>query len=55
MAHDNTVHPCHAKTAPVQPAAPLDLDRLRRQLAEAQGPRYWRSLEELAATDGFQE
>ena len=31
----------------------MDLERLRRALQDAEGPRYWRSLEELADTDEF--
>ncbi|MBI1879985.1 MAG: TAT-variant-translocated molybdopterin oxidoreductase, partial [Chloroflexi bacterium] len=34
---------------------PLDLAAIRTQLAQARGPHYWRSLEELANTDEFQE
>src|SRR4029453_9293640 len=34
---------------------PLDLAQIRERLAEARGQRYWRSLEELAATPEFQE
>ncbi|HSE65623.1 MAG TPA: TAT-variant-translocated molybdopterin oxidoreductase, partial [Gemmatimonadales bacterium] len=33
----------------------LDLDAARDRLAEAQGPEYWRSLEELAGSPDFQE
>jgi molybdopterin-containing oxidoreductase family iron-sulfur binding subunit len=32
-----------------------DLDSIRASLAGASGPEYWRSLEELANTDAFQE
>jgi MoCo/4Fe-4S cofactor protein with predicted Tat translocation signal len=34
---------------------PLDLDELRARLSEARGPRYWRSLEEVAGTEEFQD
>lgn len=34
---------------------PLDLAAIRTMLSENRGPRYWRSLEELANTDEFQE
>jgi MoCo/4Fe-4S cofactor protein with predicted Tat translocation signal len=34
---------------------PLDLDAVRLRLAEARGKHYWRSLEELADTEAFQE
>ena len=33
--------------------SPIDLDALRERLAQATGRRYWRSLEELADTEGF--
>ncbi len=32
---------------------PLDLAEVRARLSEAHGPRYWRSLEELAQTEEF--
>src|SRR5438105_4175186 len=40
-----------------KPAAkqPLDLAAVRQNLAQAQGKQYWRSLEELADTEGFRE
>ncbi|HYT89218.1 MAG TPA: TAT-variant-translocated molybdopterin oxidoreductase, partial [Gemmataceae bacterium] len=34
---------------------PLDLTRARQRLAAARGKDYWRGLEELAETDGFEE
>jgi molybdopterin-containing oxidoreductase family iron-sulfur binding subunit len=34
---------------------PLTLDALRAALSKEHGPRYWRSLEELAESEGFQE
>src|SRR6202451_489603 len=34
--------------------AALDLDKIRARLESAQGPRYWKSLEELAETKEFQ-
>ena len=33
----------------------LDLASIREKLEKAKGPQYWRSLDEIAATDGFQE
>src|SRR5260370_34044868 len=35
------------------PQPPLDLEAIERQLGRAHGPQYWRTLEELAQTDGF--
>ena len=37
------------------PKIPLDLAAIRNRLSENRGPQYWRSLEELANTDDFQE
>src|SRR5215467_1498346 len=33
----------------------MDLETVRRQLAETSGPEYWRSLEELAGSQEFRE
>ena len=33
----------------------LDLDAIRRRLDQSRGRQYWRSLDELAESDGFQE
>jgi MoCo/4Fe-4S cofactor protein with predicted Tat translocation signal len=33
----------------------LDLSALRARLGSARGPQYWRSLEEIAETEGFQD
>jgi molybdopterin-containing oxidoreductase family iron-sulfur binding subunit len=42
--------------SPERPATkPLDMATVRRRLEEARGPQYWRSLEELAQTEGFDE
>jgi MoCo/4Fe-4S cofactor protein with predicted Tat translocation signal len=38
-----------------QKTIPLDLAAIRDRLGQAQGPQYWRSLEELAETDAFRE
>src|SRR5436305_845257 len=38
---------------PQQPT--LDLNTVRQHLADARGPEYWRSLEELVQTPAFQE
>ncbi|MDP9263616.1 MAG: TAT-variant-translocated molybdopterin oxidoreductase, partial [Acidobacteriota bacterium] len=44
------------RPTPAPPPAPrLDLEEIRRKLASATGPRYWRSLEELARTPGFED
>jgi MoCo/4Fe-4S cofactor protein with predicted Tat translocation signal len=33
----------------------LDLQTVREKIADTKGPEYWRSLEELAGTEGFRE
>ncbi len=38
----------------IKPAS-LELDDVRKQLAEAKGPKYWRTLEELAGQPAFGE
>jgi molybdopterin-containing oxidoreductase family iron-sulfur binding subunit len=38
----------------IQPASP-DVETVRRRLAEAKGPKYWRTLEELADENAFGE
>jgi MoCo/4Fe-4S cofactor protein with predicted Tat translocation signal len=38
-----------------RPKQKLDLPTVQKQLSAVQGPEYWRSLEELAGTDEFQE
>jgi MoCo/4Fe-4S cofactor protein with predicted Tat translocation signal len=38
----------------IKPAS-LDLDQVRRKLADAKGPRYWRTLEELSNEKAFGE
>jgi len=47
------------KNQPVQikpaPKKALDLADVRKRLEHARGPKYWRSLEELAGTEGFEE
>src|SRR5215472_10238733 len=40
---------------PGQPYTHLDLAAIRARLASSRGRYYWRSLEELAASEGFQE
>ena len=40
---------------PGQAKVTLDLQEARARLASAQGPRYWRSLEELSNAEGFSE
>ncbi len=56
-ADGNNSKPCHGKHEPLirGRGSSLDLAEVRARLSEARGPRYWRSLEELAETDEFVE
>src|SRR5512146_1858265 len=40
---------------PVCPGKKLDRETLQARLANATGPRYWRTLEELTQAEGFEE
>jgi MoCo/4Fe-4S cofactor protein with predicted Tat translocation signal len=44
----------HNTTPQKSEATPFDLDALRAKLAASQGPQFWRSLDEVAATPEFQ-
>ncbi len=48
---ETSPRPDHASS----PRKGLDLATVRQRLQDAQGPQYWRSLEELAGSEGFQE
>ncbi len=45
----------HSPETNPKAAQPTDLAAIRERLARARGPEYWRSLEELAETEAFQE
>ncbi len=45
--------PCHGKHEPLTRGRQLDLAEVRARLEAAQGPRYWRCLEELCESDEF--
>ena len=55
MGSGNNSKPCHGKHEPLARGhgGPLDLAEVRARLSAAQGPKYWRSLEELAESDEF--
>src|SRR5437763_9738449 len=49
---------CHDELKKPKPAAnsePLDLKQVRAKLEKLEGKQYWRSLEELADSDGFRD
>lgn len=48
-------HAAAARLVQIGPRTPLDLDAIRDKLARAEGPVFWRSLEELAETPEFTE
>src|SRR5947207_13066225 len=48
---------CHdeLKMKPAQDDQPLDLQQVRAKLEKLEGKQYWRSLEELADSEGFRD
>ncbi|HEV2961220.1 MAG TPA: TAT-variant-translocated molybdopterin oxidoreductase [Candidatus Angelobacter sp.] len=54
MPKENDLHLKLLSPSDIKPAS-LDLDAVRKKLAGAQGPRYWRTLEELANEKAFGE
>jgi len=53
--HDHEHDQATAPAAESLAREPLDLEAVRQQLVEARGPRFWRSLEELAGDPRFHE
>ncbi len=53
--HHDHHHDDHAGEAAEQPARKLDLPGVRALLEKSHGREYWRSLEDLAQTDAFQD
>ncbi len=47
--------PGQKKPEAPRPSGSLELEQVRAQLAEAKGPEFWRSLEELAQSPEFEE
>ena len=54
MANKNDSNTNLVGLSEIKPAS-LELDAVRKQLAEAKGPKYWRTLEELAGQPAFGE
>ncbi|MGH7785928.1 MAG: TAT-variant-translocated molybdopterin oxidoreductase [Candidatus Binatia bacterium] len=52
MSHS---HHDHSDERTTKPRSVLDLPALRARLADQSGPQYWRSLEELADSEEFQQ
>ena len=55
MANDGTPELVNIQPAPTRGKTAIALENARARLSNARGPEYWRSLEELAGEDGFQE
>jgi len=54
MANNNDTNSNLVSVSQIKPAS-LELDAVRKKLAEAKGPKYWRTLEELSSQPGFGE
>jgi len=54
-ASSGQIIPLTAVTAASPARPPLDLEKLRKKLADQNGQKYWRSLEELADNSQFQD
>jgi MoCo/4Fe-4S cofactor protein with predicted Tat translocation signal len=54
MSNNNDAKTNLVSISEIKPAS-LELDAVRKQLAEAKGPKYWRTLEELAGQPAFGE
>src|SRR5947208_10503435 len=52
MSNKNDINLNLIPVSAIKPAS-LDLDGVRRKLADAKGPRYWRTLEEFANEKAF--
>ena len=55
MSSVNESMSCHGQPAAAPTGAPLTVEEIRRRLSEQKGPRYWRSLEEIAEAPEFTE
>jgi molybdopterin-containing oxidoreductase family iron-sulfur binding subunit len=54
MSNNNDSNLSLVSVSQIKPAS-LELDAVRRKLAEAKGPKYWRTLEELSQQPAFGE
>jgi molybdopterin-containing oxidoreductase family iron-sulfur binding subunit len=54
MSNKNESNSNLVSVSEIKPAS-LELDAVRKKLAEAKGPKYWRTLEELSAQPAFGE
>jgi molybdopterin-containing oxidoreductase family iron-sulfur binding subunit len=54
MSNKNDPNPNLISASEIKPAS-MELETVRKKLAEAKGPKYWRTLEELADQEAFGE
>src|ERR1700739_900528 len=54
MPNNNDIKPNLISAGEIKPAS-LELEAVRKKLADAKGPKYWRTLEELADQKAFGE
>src|SRR5438270_7815824 len=54
MSNNSGIKPSLISTSEIKPAS-MELETVRKRLAEAKGPKYWRTLEELADQEAFGE
>ncbi len=54
MSNNSDIKPNLISASEIKPAS-LELETVRKKLAEAKGPKYWRTLEELADQKAFGE
>src|SRR6201998_1638034 len=52
MPKNNNINPNLISAGEIKPAS-LELEAVRKKLADAKGPKYWRTLEELADQKAF--
>jgi MoCo/4Fe-4S cofactor protein with predicted Tat translocation signal len=54
MSNKSDINPTLISASEINPAS-MELEAVRKKLAEAKGPKYWRTLEELADQEAFGE
>src|SRR5579864_8421632 len=54
MSNNSDIKPNLISASEIKPAS-MELETVRKKLAEAKGPKYWRTLEELADQEAFGE
>src|SRR5882724_11113616 len=54
MSNKSDINPNLISASEIKPAS-MELETVRKKLAQAKGPKYWRTLEELADHEAFGE